>query len=76
MSAFLQELFSPEMVFLRYALIFGVLSSLLIGVVGTMVVTRRISSLAGAVSHAVLGGVGIALFLQRVLCLRYIAFVL
>ena len=66
MSAFIQELFSPELVFLRYALIFGVLSSLLIGVVGTMVVTRRISSLAGAVSHAVLGGVGIALFLQRV----------
>ena len=66
MSGFLQELLSPEMIFLRYALIFGVLSSLLIGAVGTMVVTRRVSSLAGAVSHAVLGGVGIALFLQRV----------
>lgn len=71
MNSFIQELFSPEMVFLRYALIFGILSSLLIGAVGTMVVTRRVSSLAGAISHAVLGGVGIALFLQRVFFLDW-----
>ena len=35
-------------------------------VIGTLVVTRRISSLAGASAHAALGGVGLALFLQRV----------
>ena len=31
-----------------------------------MVVTRRISSLAGASAHAALGGIGLALYLQRV----------
>ena len=36
-----------------------------------MVVTRRISSLAGASTHAALGGFGLALFLQRVIQLEW-----
>lgn len=60
------ELLSPELGFLRYALLLGVLSAPVLGVIGTMVVTRRISSLAGASAHAALGGVGLALYLQRV----------
>ena len=59
------DLFRPEMEFLRYALLVGALSSVALGIVGTMVVTRRISSLAGAASHAALGGIGAALFLQQ-----------
>ncbi|MDR0598443.1 MAG: metal ABC transporter permease, partial [Treponema sp.] len=38
------------------------LSSVLFGVLGAMVTVRRIASLAGAVSHAVLGGIGMALY--------------
>ncbi len=66
MTDILRELFSPELLFLRYALLIGILASPVLGVVGTLVVTRRISSLAGASAHAALGGVGLALFLQRV----------
>ena len=56
----LRDFFLPEMVFLRYALLIGALSSIALGVIGTMVVTRRISSIAGASAHAALGGVGVA----------------
>ena len=59
-------LFQPEMAFLRNALWMAALSRVAVGVVGTMVVTRRIASLGGAISHVALGGVGAALFLQRV----------
>ena len=55
----LRDFFLPEMVFLRYALLIGALSSIALGVIGTMVVTRRISSIAGASAHAALGGVGV-----------------
>ena len=50
--------------FVRNALLAGLLSSVLFGVLGTLVTVRRIASLAGAVSHAVLGGIGMALFLN------------
>ena len=50
--------------FLRNALTAGLLSSVLFGILGTLVTVRRIASLAGAVSHAVLGGIGMALFLN------------
>jgi len=63
---FFTDLFRPEMSFLRCALLVGFLAAPVAGVIGTLVVTRRISSLAGASSHAALGGVGLALFLQRV----------
>ena len=60
------ELCSPDLGFLRYAMLLGLLAAPALGVVGTMVLTRRISSLAGASAHAALGGVGLALYLQRV----------
>lgn len=50
--------------FIRNAFLAGILSSVLFGVLGTLVTVRRIASLAGAVSHAVLGGIGMALFFQ------------
>lgn len=61
-----RELSRPEMSFMRCALLVGLLGGVSMGVVGTMVVTRRITSIAGAISHAVLGGVGAALFFNRV----------
>ena len=58
-------LFAPEWGFLRFAILIGILISPALGVIGTLVVTRRITSLAGASAHAALGGFGLALFLQR-----------
>ena len=55
MIEFFQDLLRPELAFLRYALLIGILAGPALGVVGTMVVTRRISSLAGASAHAALG---------------------
>lgn len=52
--------------FLRYALIAGLLASVAFGIVGTYVVTRRITYIAAAISHSVLGGIGAALYAQRV----------
>jgi zinc transport system permease protein len=49
--------------FLQHALIGGLLASLGCGVVGTYVVAKRISFVAGGVAHSVLGGMGIAYFL-------------
>ncbi len=65
MTEFVQALFAPDLSFLRYAFFVGILSSVAFGIVGTYVVTRRISYLAGAIAHAVLGGIGIALYLER-----------
>jgi zinc transport system permease protein len=64
MQGFLEALLNPAFPFLRNALLAGLLSSLLFGILGSVVTVRRIGSLAGAVSHAVLGGIGMALFLS------------
>ncbi|HWR82043.1 MAG TPA: metal ABC transporter permease [Candidatus Deferrimicrobium sp.] len=58
--------------FLSHALLAGVLASVACGVVGTYVVTRRISYIAGAISHSVLGGMGIAYYLSRKHHLQFI----
>ncbi|MEN6449412.1 MAG: metal ABC transporter permease [Thermoguttaceae bacterium] len=55
-----------EAPFLRYALVVSLLASVSFGVVGSYVVTRRISYIAAAISHCVLGGIGAALYLDRV----------
>ena len=52
--------------FLQYAVITGLLASVACGVVGSYVVTRRISYVAGAISHFVLGGMGAARYLNVV----------
>ncbi|MEA2013464.1 MAG: metal ABC transporter permease [Verrucomicrobiota bacterium] len=59
-----EALTNPNVPFLRYALIAGVLASVSFGITGTYVVTRRISFIAGAISHSVLGGVGFSLFMS------------
>jgi zinc transport system permease protein len=60
MSGFLETLLQHS--FLQYALIAGVLASIGCGVMGSYVVVKRVGFLAGGISHAVLGGMGIALF--------------
>lgn len=64
MNAYLQALFDPAMPFVRNALVAGILSSVLFGTLGAVVTVKRIAGLAGAISHAVLGGIGMALYLS------------
>jgi zinc transport system permease protein len=52
--------------FLQHALLAGILAGVACGVVGTFVVVRRISFIAGAIAHCVLGGLGAARYLQVV----------
>lgn len=65
MSEFWSLLTDPDVPFLRTALLMGLLASLAFGVTGSLVVVKRISYVAGAISHAVLGGIGAALYFQR-----------
>jgi len=65
MGEFLRALGSPDIPFLRYALIAGILASVSFGIVGSYVVARRITYIAGAIAHCVLGGIGAALYLQE-----------
>lgn len=62
MTGLIEVLFDPNLPFMRNAMIAGILSSVLFGVLGAVVTVKRISGLAGAISHAVLGGIGMALF--------------
>ena len=65
MAEFFTALTDPDMPFLLYALIAGVLSSIPFGIICTYVVVRRISYIAGAISHCILGGIGAGLYLQN-----------
>jgi zinc transport system permease protein len=51
--------------FLQRALLTGLLASVACGVVGTYVVVRRITYLAGGIAHCVLGGMGAAVYLHK-----------
>jgi len=64
MNNFFDAIVSADFPFIRNALFAGLLSAVLFGTIGTLVTVRRIASLAGAVSHAVLGGIGLALFVS------------
>ena len=48
--------------FMQHAVIIGLLASVACGVMGTYVVVRRIVFISGGISHAVLGGMGIAYY--------------
>lgn len=51
--------------FLQYAVLAGALAAIAGGLVGSLVVVRRTTYLAGAISHCVLAGLGLARYLQR-----------
>lgn len=71
MIEFITALSDPDNEFLRLALYIGALASLAFGIIGTYVVTRRISYLAGAIAHCVFGGIGAGLYLQTVVGLKW-----
>ena len=64
MLEFLQAL--REQSFLQVALLTGLLASVACGVIGSYVVVRRITYLAGGIAHCVLGGLGAAQYLAVV----------
>lgn len=49
--------------FFQYALVVGVLASIAAGVIGSLVVLKRISFISGSIAHASFGGLGVAYFL-------------
>ncbi len=55
-----------EHAFMRNALLSGLLASVACGVVGTLVVVRRLAFIAGGIAHCVLGGIGAAVYMQAV----------
>jgi zinc transport system permease protein len=50
--------------FMRNALLAGLLVSIACGVVGSLVVVNRLSSLSGGIAHAAYGGLGLAAFFR------------
>lgn len=51
--------------FLQYALLSGLLAGVACGVIGAFVVVKRITYIAGGISHSVLGGMGAAVYLEK-----------
>ncbi|MBD3344159.1 MAG: iron chelate uptake ABC transporter family permease subunit [Chitinivibrionales bacterium] len=64
MIDFFQDL--QRYTFLQLALAAGLLTSVSSGVVGSLIVVRRSTYIAGAISHCILGGMGVARFFQTV----------
>ena len=64
MSEFLIDI--QQQTFLQYALVTGVLASIACGIIGSYVVTRRITYIAGGIAHSVLAGMGAARYCQTV----------
>jgi zinc transport system permease protein len=50
--------------FMRNALLAGLLVSIACGIVGSLVVVNRLSSLSGGIAHAAYGGLGLAVFFK------------
>ena len=64
MHEFLKALLHPDIPVLRHAVLVGLLSSVAFGIVGSFVVTRRVTFIAAAIAHSVLGGIGAVLYLR------------
>jgi zinc transport system permease protein len=64
MNELISQMFMPDGV-LFFPLIIGLLGSLSFGIVGSYVVVRRVSYAAHAISHTVLLGIGLVLFLRH-----------
>jgi len=62
--------------FMRNAVLAGMLTSLVCGVIGTLVVVNRIVFLSGGIAHAAYGGIGIAFFFGLPYMLGTIGFAL
>lgn len=70
MAEFIADL--QQQTFLQYALVTGLLASIACGVIGSYVVTRRITYIAGGIAHSVLGGMGAARYCETVYNWRWL----
>ncbi len=61
-----------EYSFLQRALLAGILAGIACGIIGTFVVSKRISYVGGGIAHSVLGGMGAAYFLKTVYQLNWL----
>lgn len=59
-----ENMFQNMPLFIIYAISAGVLSSIAFGIVGSIVVIKRITYITGAISHIILGGIGLSLFIN------------
>lgn len=59
--------------FLLMALLAGIAASFTSGIIGTYVVTKRIVFISGSISHSVLGGMGLFLWLKRTYNLTFLS---
>lgn len=64
MTELIEVILSPSP-FIRNAIIIGILASISFGIIGTFVVIRKISYIAGAISHSTLAGIGFALYAKH-----------
>ncbi|MBN1797365.1 MAG: metal ABC transporter permease [Spirochaetales bacterium] len=64
MIEFLYSLLPFKNPLINNAFIAGILSSVCFGIIGSFVVVKRISAIAGSMAHSSLGGIGFALFLH------------
>ncbi len=72
-DSFFSALFNPAVPFIRYAFLAGLLSSIAFGMIGTYVVVKRISYIAGSVSHATLAGIGFAVYMNEVYSVSWLS---
>lgn len=70
MVEFLADL--KQHTFLQHALLTGILASIACGIIGSYVVTRRITYIAGGIAHSVLAGMGAALYYETVYQWRWL----
>lgn len=66
MALFFETLIDPQINFLLYSFLIALVGSLAFGMMGTFVVIKRISYIAGAISHCILGGIGLGMYLNNV----------
>lgn len=64
MIEFINALNGPDTEFLKIALIAGLTSSIGFGMVGSLVVAKRITYIASSIAHCVLAGIGLSLYLE------------
>jgi zinc transport system permease protein len=67
MPDFFTALADPNFSFLRYAFLASAFASVCFGIIGSLVVARRLTYLAGSIAHCCLGGIALGLFAERVL---------
>lgn len=60
-------LFADNFAFLRLAFIASAFASIAFGIIGSLIVARRLSYLAGGIAHCCLGGIALGLFVERVI---------